>query len=119
MWRRQLTKAAKEIDPPSKRRVLLVCGATKVHSVDQLCSVILHKLGADPRNGDLYVFCDESHTSLRYLEWDGTGFCLGYRKAQWGTYPWPSEEWCATLEITEKEFAFLRGKSVVWPSKKP
>ena len=80
-----------------------------------MLSVIEHELGADPFSGDLYVFCDERHSSLRYLEWDGSGFCLGYRKAQAGTYPWPSEEWCAMMEITEKEFLFLRSGSIITP----
>jgi len=87
IWCRQLAMAAKESTARSNRRILLVCGNTAGRGIDQLVSVIRHKLGADPCSGDLYVFCDETHTSLRYLEWDGAGFCLGYRKAQAGTYP--------------------------------
>jgi hypothetical protein len=119
IWRHHLARAATKSGPFPKRRVWLVCGATKGHGIDRLVSVIRHELGADPCNGDLYVFCDEARTSLRHLEWDGAGFCLGHRKAQAGTYPWPSKEWGATIEITEKEFVFLRSRSVIEPAKRP
>ena len=121
LWQRQLARAANIGSAPAcKRRIILVCGSTEGrYGLARLISIIEHKLNADPCSGDLYVFCDAAHTSLRYLEWDGAGFCLGHRKAQTGTYPWLSDEFCATVEITEEEFEFLRSRSTIKMDEKP
>jgi hypothetical protein len=48
---------------------------------------------------------------LKWLEWDGSGFCVGLRQTEWGKYPWPIDKTMAAIEIAEHEFEFLRSKS--------
>ena len=79
-------------------------------SQDVLIEVIRYILKCDPFSGDRYVFCDGNR--LKWIEWDGTAFCIGSRRAERGTYPWPSDKEGPTMEITEQEFAFLRSKSI-------
>ena len=39
-----------------------------------LAEIIDSLLGCDPRNGNVYVFCNEARTHLRFIRWDGAGF---------------------------------------------
>ncbi len=81
--------------------------------LDGLLGIIQYTLNRNPFDGDVYVFCDSTHTMLKYLEWDGAGFEISKRRAQSGSYPWPPPEAGLMVETTEKEFAFLRTKSIV------
>lgn len=115
-WREQIREASRKAGSPSKRgrRVWLVCGATSMYlGLDGLLGTIQYRLNRNPYDGGIYVFCDSTGMMLKYLEWDGSGFCLGKRRAQSGSYPWPPSEAGAVIEITEKEFEFLKGKSIV------
>lgn len=115
-WREQLQEASRKAGAPKKRgkRVWLVCGTTSMYTgLDGLLGIIRYQLNHNPFDGGIYVFCDFTGTMLKYLEWDGAGFCLGKRRAQSGSYPWPPAEAGKMIEITEKEFEFLKSKSIV------
>jgi transposase len=120
-WREQLAEAAKKAERPERRgrRVWLVCGKTSMYTgLDGLLGIIRYQLHHDPYNGDIYVFRGFNGTMLKYLEWDGAGFCISKRHAQSGSYPWPPADAGPLIEITEKEFEFLRRKSIVPVRKK-
>ena len=112
-WRRQLTKLANKaaIDVQKDRRILLVCGPASLVSTDALVNFITYQLQCDPFDGNVYVFCNSACTHLKWLEWDGSGFCVGARQTEWGKYPWPTDKTVVAIEITEREFLFLCSKS--------
>ena len=112
-WRRQLAVLAAEQQDTEKprRRIILVLGRIRSHGLYRLCEIVRYQLGADPCSGDLYVFCNAARSVLRYFEWDGAEFCVGYRRAHRGTFPWPWEKDCAAMEITKTEWEFLLHKS--------
>ena len=110
-WRHQLALLAKNTrDAANNGCILLACGARSIGSQDLLSDIIRYELKRDPFNGDRYVFCDGN--KLKWIEWDGAAFCVGSRRAERGTYPWPSAKDGDWMEITEREFAFLRSKSI-------
>jgi hypothetical protein len=108
-WRQQLATLAAEQEDTGKprRRIILVLERTHSYGLYRLCELIKHQLGADPYSGDLYVFCNAARSMLRFFEWDGAEFCVGYRRTHRGTFPWPWEKGCAAMEITETEWGFL------------
>lgn len=115
-WRNHLREATIKAGNPSKRgkRVWLVCGVTSMYTgLDGLLGIVRYRLNHNPYDGSIYVFCDVGCTMLKSLEWDGAGFCISKRRAQSGSYPWPPFEAGQMLEISEKEFEFLRSKSIV------
>lgn len=115
-WQELLREATRKTGSSQKRgkRVWLVCGITSMYTgLDGLLGIIRYQLNRNPFDGGVYVFCDAEGTMLKYLEWDGAGFTLGKRRAQSGSYPWPPSEAGQAIEITEKEFEFLRTKSIV------
>lgn len=50
---------------------------------------------------------------LKHIEWDGQSFLQGKRRAQSGTYPWPTGQPGSVVELNEREFAYLLSKSIV------
>jgi len=115
-WRGLIAQATQKAGLRLHRgqRVWLVCGVTSMYTgLDGLLAIIRYRLNRNPYDGGLYVFCDAGHTMLKYLEWDGAGFSIGKRRAQSGSYPWPPSEAGEVMEITEKEFAFLKTKAIV------
>jgi len=112
-WHKQLTKLASEQrdDEPPPRRILLVLGVMGIISLGRRCEFVRYQLNADPCSGDLYVFCNSARSVLRYFEWDSTEFCVGYRRAHCGTFPWPHAKECRVMEISEDEWNFLLHKS--------
>lgn len=82
-WKEQLHEAI-EKSPPSRRRkrVWLACGETSMYTgLDELLGIIRYQLNHSPYDVNVYVFRDLSGTMIKYLEWDGAGFCLGRRRA--------------------------------------
>lgn len=113
-WRKQLAEQARETDLgfTKDRRIFLVCGATKLTSTDALVNYIQYELACDPFDGSIYLFCSNDRSQLKWLSWDGSGFCVGIRTAEWGRYPWPADQQGTIMEITEQEHAFLTSKSI-------
>jgi hypothetical protein len=112
LWRKQLAVLANQQgDSGKQRRILLMLGERNLYSLHKMIAFVRYKINADPCSGDLYVFCNRARTMLRYFEWDGTEFCVGYRRTHHGTIPWPWAKECATIEITEAEWSFLLHKS--------
>lgn len=114
-WQEKLTQAANASGTGKRgKRVRLVCGVTSMYTgLDGLMAIVRYHLRCDPYDGSVYVFRDGSGSMLKYIEWDGQSFLQGKRRAQSGTYPWPKGEAGRVVEISEKEFAFLLGKSIV------
>ncbi|WP_300758863.1 IS66 family insertion sequence element accessory protein TnpB [uncultured Oscillibacter sp.] len=50
--------------------------------LDGLLGIIRYQLNHSPYDGNLYVFRDLSGTMIKYLEWDGAGFCLSKRRGR-------------------------------------
>lgn len=120
-WRKQLAELAKGVgvEAPKNQRIYLICGLKLVASTERLIEHLRYELKCDPYDGSIYVFCGNERTLLKWLEWDGSGFCVGFRHAEWGTYPWPAKKAEAVMEITRQEYDFLRVKSTHVGTKMP
>lgn len=112
-WRKQLANAARATEHMSQKeqRIYLVCGVMKGLGTDALVNYIQYELKCDPYDGSLYVFCGSDHTQLKWLTWDSSGFCIGIRYAELGTYPWPGDKAGGVMEITEQEYEYLLRRS--------
>ena len=106
-WRGYLNPA-RETEEPKRRRIFLICGKTDYsRGMENLYAIIRYRLGANPFDGNLYVFCGRGNKKLITVEWISGGFCFGSRRVQGGTYPWPPKKLGKSMEITEEDFQVL------------
>ncbi len=79
------------IGAPPSGRVYLCLGATDMRrSFDGLGAIVQQVLEQDPFSGAWFVFRNRRGDRLKILCWDGSGYCLYYKRLEQGTFPFPS-----------------------------
>jgi transposase len=77
------------ISPPG--RILLARGATDMRkSFTGLITLTEAVLRQDPASGHLFVFINRRRDMIKILYWDGTGFCIWYKRLSRGGFQIPS-----------------------------
>lgn len=79
---------------------------------DGLYALVLHELGRDPLDGDLFLFVNTRRTSAKVLLWDGTGLCIYAKRLARKRFStlWTDLEDGRTLQMTHAELRlFLEG----------
>jgi transposase len=72
-----------------------------------LWAIVTEQLGADPRSGALYVFCNKRRTRLKILYWDGTGVWVLAKRLEKGTFHWPRGMARGRLALTAEALGML------------
>lgn len=91
--------------PPG--RIYVCLGATDMRrSFDGLAAIAQQVLELDPFSGAWVVFRNRRGDRLKILWWDGTGYCLFYKRLESGTFPMPrlSE---GVMAVSSAELALL------------
>ena len=71
-------------------RIYLAAGATDMRkSFNGLYALSKGKLGADPLEGHLFLFCNRRRDRVKALFWDGTGLWVCAKRLEKGTFAWP------------------------------
>ena len=74
-----------------------------------LHGLVQNRLGADPCNGQLYLFTNRRRNRLKVLYWDGSGLWLCTKRLEQGTFGWPQgeESGGASTTLSAEEFRLL------------
>jgi transposase len=74
-----------------------------------LYAAVTERLGEDPKNGALFVFCNRRRTRIKILCWDGTGLWVLTKRLEEGTFAWPKmvEPTCTKLALTPQALVLL------------
>ena len=77
---------------------------------DGLVAFVRGQLGADPYQGDLFVFVGRTRDRLKILGWDRGGFVLVYKRLARGRFRLPSLTQSSTsVTIDKTELAMILG----------
>lgn len=80
-------------------------------SFDRLAGLVKEEMGRSPRDPALYVFLNRRRTLLKALFFDGTGYCVFYKRLDRGRYRLPkligNGEDERTVEMSETELERL------------
>jgi transposase len=89
-------------------KVYLALNATDMrksfHGLTTLTEAVLRK---DPTSGHLFVFLNRRRDMIKVLYWDGSGFCIWYKRLERGTFQMPSVEASAARDGIELSAAQL------------
>jgi transposase len=58
-------------------------------SFDGLAAATREQLGLDPESGVLVAFVNRRRNRLKMLWWDRTGYCIVYKRLEWGVFRLP------------------------------
>lgn len=93
-------------------RIWLCRRATDMRrSFDGLSATVRNELGADPSDGDWFVFVNRRRTMLKVLAFDGDGWCIWSKRLEAGRFAGRDGSGRAELSRTAL-LALLEGKDI-------
>lgn len=74
-----------------------------------LHAIVTERLGEQPRDGALFVFCNRRRNRLKILFWDRTGLWICSKRLEEGTFSWPqpAEAGQSKLNLTPEALSLL------------
>lgn len=89
--------------------VYLACGATDLRkSYHGLAAIIKLKFKLDPYSRCMFAFCNRRRTSIKILQWDGSGFWILMKRLDRDSFHWPDTPDCF---LYNKNTNYCRGQS--------
>jgi transposase len=78
-------------------------------SFDRLAGIVRNELGGDPRAEAAFVFHNRRGTHIKILWFDGTGYCMFYRRLDRGVYriPLAIPAGTASVSVSRRELELL------------
>jgi transposase len=93
--------------PPSVR-IFVALGATDLRrGMDGLAALLRDRLALEPLSGHLFLFRNRRGDRVKILLWDRSGFWVLFKRLERGTFPWPTGEAGATVELRSSDLMLL------------
>ena len=87
--------------------VYLSCGATDLRKTyNGLAAIIKLKFHLDPYSRCMFAFCNRRRTSIKILQWDGSGFWILMKRLDRNAFHWPDTP-DELHQVTLKEIHWL------------
>jgi transposase len=81
-----------------------------IPSLGELTQDILKK---DPYSGHLFVFTNKQQNKIKILYWHNNGFCLWYKKLDFGRFELPEKKGSVYIVTSQKLKTILEGADIV------
>lgn len=90
-------------------KVFLACGKTDMRkNINGLCEIVLHYFELDPREKNIFAFCNNQRNRVKLLVWEDNGFWIHFKRLEKGTITWPEvAEDENTMNLSLEEFKNL------------
>ena len=76
-------------------------------SIDGLSAIVELTMNLSLNTGALFLFCSKSKDKIKILYWDGTGFCLWYKRLVKERFKWPTKHVSKTLRLSNDQLHWL------------
>lgn len=105
--------------PSSVRIFVCVTPVDMRRSFDGLALMARERLGAEPEQGGLFVFCNKRRNRLKALWMEKHGYCLLYKRLHKALFQWPAgDSNCVHVDAAQLA-ALLEGVEKSARRKKP
>lgn len=72
------------------QKFCIICGHTDLRAgIDGLRAVISRQYNLNPLESCAFLFCGHRRDRIKVLFWEGDGFCLLYKRFEYGVLKWP------------------------------
>jgi transposase len=98
----------KRLNVSKLRRIFLICKPSAFQGkYDSFAGRIPRALKNGIMKGDAFVFCDRAKLQISILQWQGDGYALFFKRAEYGGYEWPVNKEVTAIEITSDDLKIL------------
>jgi transposase len=63
---------------------------------DSLCGIVRDEFKMNPLCGDVFVFLSRTRTRIKFLQWQGDGFAIYFKRLEKGTFEMPHRFQCSS-----------------------
>jgi transposase len=71
----------------SAQRYFLYAGKTDMRKgFDSLCGIVRSEFKMNPLSGDVFIFLSRTRTRIKFLQWQGDGFAIYFKRLEKGTF---------------------------------
>jgi len=76
----------------SAQRYFLYAGKTDMRKgFDSLCGIVRGEFKMNPLCGDVFIFLSRTRTRIKFLQWQGDGFAMYFKRLEKGTFEVPTD----------------------------
>lgn len=76
----------------SAQRYFLYAGKTDMRKgFDSLCGIVREEFKMNPLSGDVFIFLSRTRTRIKFLQWQGDGFAMYFKRLEKGTFEIPAD----------------------------
>lgn len=76
----------------SAQRYFLYAGKTDMRKgFDSLCGIVRDEFKMDPLCGDVFVFLSRTRTRIKFLQWQGDGYAMYFKRLEKGSFEMPGD----------------------------
>jgi hypothetical protein len=105
---RDCIEEKKRLNVSELKRIFLICKPSVFQGkYDSFAGRIPKALENSIMQGDAFVFCDRAKLQISVLQWQGDGYALFFKRAEYGSYEWPVNKEAAAIEITSDDLKIL------------
>ena len=95
-------------DNLSLNRIYVICGYSNFQGkYDHFAGRVPQMTGLNLINGDAFVFCNSAKSQVSILQWQGDGFALYFKRAEYGKFLWTPGTPSQMIEITKADLKML------------
>ncbi|CAN5133010.1 hypothetical protein BH09BAC5_BH09BAC5_07850 [soil metagenome] len=92
----------------SSQRYYFYSGKTDMRKgFDSLCGMVRNEFKMDPMNGDVFIFLSRSRKRIKFLQFQGDGFALYYKRLEKGTFEIPKNISSSTILISSQQLLLI------------
>jgi transposase len=93
----------------SSQRYFLYAGKTDMRKgFDSLCGIVRSEFKMNPLSGDVFIFLSRTRTRIKFLQWQGDGFSIYFKRLEKGTFEVPADfRSLSTAQISSQQLVLI------------
>lgn len=92
----------------SAQRYFFYSGKTDMRKgFDSLCGLVQSEFKMNPLSGDVFIFLSRSKNRIKFLQWQGDGYAVYYKRLEKGTFEMPKINASSTLLISYQQLLLI------------